>query len=112
MAWGYTTPGPEPEPLFELSGLFAAAVLLLGPFLYFSLADGDLNSCVFRPTQEVCKASAPRGQLSQREQQLQDLQKQAALNNAIRRQCLRNALSEDDAAVCPGEQVVVPGGRR
>ena len=108
VAWGYKTAGPEPEPIFELSGIFSGIVLLFGPVLYLALAGQDLNSCELRPTQEVCKASAPRSQLSQGEQARQEARQRAALNNAMRRQCVRNAASDEEVERCPSE-MPMPG---
>eukprot|EP00966_Prymnesium_polylepis_P068508 1591538-Prymnesium_polylepis.1 len=44
-AWGYRNPGPEPDQLFEVSGIFAGVVLFLGPVFFFTFAGQDLNSC-------------------------------------------------------------------
>ena len=110
QAWGYKTAGPEPEPLFEISGILAGALLFLGPVFFFSLAGQD--QCVIRPTQEVCLArggSNPPRQLSQSEQSLQQARQQAALNNAVRRQCLRNAADQEEEDKCPlPMEVVMP----
>lgn len=108
LAWGYTTDGPEPEPLFELSGLLAGVLIFVGPLLFLSFAGQD--QCAIRPTQEVCLAKRSASQLSQSGQQIQEARQQAALNNAMRRQCLRNAMSEEDEGKCPAPlEVVVPG---
>ena len=110
QAWGYKTAGPEPEPLFEISGILAGVLLFLGAVFFFSLAGQD--QCVIRPTQEVCLArggSNPPRQLSQSEQSLQQARQQAALNNAVRRQCLRNAADQEEEDKCPlPMEVVMP----
>ena len=51
QAWGYKTAGPEPEPLFEISGILAGVLLFLGAVFFFSLAGQD--QCVIH-----CRRSA------------------------------------------------------
>lgn len=109
IAWGYRTAGPEPDASLEMSGLASIALICLGPFILFAFASQDIDSCIFRPGQEICKAAAARtspGQLSAAEQERQQAMQQASLNNAVRRQCLRNAMSEEDAGACPAEMAM------
>ena len=109
LAWGYKTAGPEPKPELELSGILAGVLFLVGPLIFFGL--GAADQCAIRPNQEVCRSAgrAPQRQLSASEEQLKQVQQQAALINAVRRQCLRNAMSEEDEERCgPAVEVVVP----
>lgn len=85
-AWGYTTRGPEPEPLVELSGVGAGLVLFLAPVALIAAGALSGSSSPQLSTAATAEVSLTRAERAQRD---------AAA------QCLLDAASADEARACP-----------